>query len=809
MFCGEKLSRFFIGFTDFDFFFFTKKHKMRNTKHKIAVTLWLSVLFLLLPVFTARCDNSSSAAPVEIIEQVCRQIYKGDFAAARGILGTSGSAESPYLRQLEETVRSYEAIERTRQQAREAAYKEQMAQLRKFARGDANDVNDVNDTGVWSESYSSLRIGDGNEISSILSVVFRACEFASEQQKIELLSEDFVREVFQRARSKADQFDAEGKWLDAYLVYYYWMQEIFPDNRQYYEYGHELTEKAEIIASFQDSPCETSSQRYEGVKKGMFLRAIDVLDFNYVSVVDYRKMAIKALRRCQMLAEVLSKIAETGRVGLVEKLNTTRYTLDIGKLRTWSAAIGEVLHEIKQLPVGVSKSRFTRVFKTVLSLNRDIGYQAESLSAQQQDTLLPETLLIAQFTEAALSVLDPYTVMVWPRHIEDFQKEMMQEFSGIGIEISKRKGMLTVVSLLPDTPAYNSGLDAGHIIEAVDGIPTKDMSLVCAVRHITGPAGTQVTLTIRDAASEQSKDITITRARIAVPTVRGWKRDERGRWEYMVDQAERIGYVRVTNFSAGTAEDLDEVLIELEGAGLKAVILDLRFNSGGLLSGAAEVADKFIKSGLIVKTQPRFGIPTWELAHRKKTHPDYPLVILINNRSASASEIVAGALADAKHNRAILVGTRTHGKGSVQGITHYPGGGAQLKYTMAYYHLPSGQRVESRDPDKKPVTENWGVVPDRSGTENWGIAPDIEIKLNSSERQKMGEIQRDNSILVKANHGKAGEPFKKHSIEETLAGDPQLAIAVFIAKTKLIEQKAKTGRDRGNKRKQVKSEIKT
>ncbi|HUV40507.1 MAG TPA: S41 family peptidase [Sedimentisphaerales bacterium] len=766
---------------------------MRDTKHKIAISLSLCTLFLLLPVFTARCENSPAAETVEVVEQVCGQIYKGDFKAARGVLGTSAGLESPYLRQLEEAVGRYEELERNRQQQRQAAYKEQLAELEKFARGDANDVNDA---AVWVESNSGLRAADSNGISKILSVVLRACEFADEQQKSGLLSESFVTEVFQRARSKADAFEAEGKWLDAYLVYYYWMQEIFPDNRQYYEYGRQLTDKAEIIASFQDSPCETSSQRYEGVRKGMFLRAIDVLDFNYVSVVDYRKMAIKALRRCQMLAEVLSKVSQTGRVKLVEKLNTTRYTLDVNKLRTWSAAVGEVMYEIQQLAVGVSKDRFTKAFDTVLSLNRDIGQQPEGLPAQQ-DTLLPETLLIAQFAEAALSVLDPYTVMVWPKYVEDFQKEMMQEFSGIGIEISKQKGMLTVVSLLPDTPAYNSGLDAGQVIEAVDGTATKDMSLVCAVRHITGPAGTQVTLTIRDAASEQSKDITITRAKITVPTIRGWKRDQTGRWEYMVDEAERIGYVRVTNFTAGTAEDLEEVLIGLEGAALKALIVDLRFNSGGLLNAAAEVADKFVKSGLIVKTQPRFGIPTWELAHRKKTHPDYPLVILINSYSASASEIVAGALADAKHKRAILVGTRTHGKGSVQGITHYPGGGAQLKYTMAYYHLPSGQRVESRDPDV------------RGGPENWGIAPHVEIELSSKEHQKMGEIQRDNSILVKADHDRTAEPLTKHSIEEMLAADPQLAVAVLVARAMLVEEQAKTAREKGDSRKIASLKIKT
>ena len=151
-----------------------------------------------------------------------------------------------------------------------------------------------------------------------------------------------------------------------------------------------------------------------------------------------------------------------------------------------------------------------------------------------------------------------------------------------------------------------------------------------------------------------------------------------------------IGYVRVTNFSATTASDLDGILTMLESHGMRALILDLRYNFGGYLQSAAEVTDMFVDRGIMVSMQPRVGLPTWEAAHKKGTHPDYPLVILINSASASAAEIVAGALADKAYCRATLVGQQSYGKGSVQTITGYPGGGAQLKYTMAYYHLPGG-----------------------------------------------------------------------------------------------------------------------
>ena len=144
---------------------------------------------------------------------------------------------------------------------------------------------------------------------------------------------------------------------------------------------------------------------------------------------------------------------------------------------------------------------------------------------------------------------------------------------------------------------------------------------------------------------------------------------------------------------------------------------------------------------------------------------------------------MAGALADKKHKRAILIGERTHGKDRVQGITHYPGDGAQLKYTMAYYHLPSGQRVENRDAMKK------------LGRKDWGVGPDIEVRLRRDEIVKMGEVQRDNDVLVKATHNNDIAPLKKHTVEETLSADPQLAVGILVVKSKLIQ--AESGKGEG------------
>ena len=691
-----------------------------------------------------------------LIEQICSEIYEGDFAGARGLVKRSNKSNSAAISQLANVISEYEVTEEKRRIALKAAYEEQLAELEKFkAEKDIDDINDVND------------------IVDALSAINQACEFADEEQKAKLLSDSTLKGVLQKAIDKAAELEIEGKWLEAYTNCYVWLMAIDPDYKGYSDYADQLLDKAAIAVSFEDSPCETREERFSGIKKEMFIRTIVFLDLYYVNVIDYNQMAAKAIERCQLLGEVIGASSRFSPDSQKTKANSSDaepfVPPDRRKLAAWSASLDALLDEVKSASEGsrgLDKRKFIEIFDKVLRLN---GMTVD----------LPQTILIAQFSEASLSALDPYTVIIWPKQVQDFEKMMTSEFTGIGIEISKPKGLLTVASLLPDTPAYKSGLDAGDVIQAVDGLKTKDMTLSCAVHKITGPKGTKVVLTIERPSEEKTKDITITRDRIIVPTIRGWQRTDSGQWRYMIDQKNKIGYVRLTSFASESAASLERVLLQLESQGLRGLILDLRSNSGGLLDSAVDVVDKFIEKGLIVKRQPGFGrMPIYEEAHSRNTHPNYPFVILVNSGSASASEIVAGALADEKYKRATLVGTRTHGKGSVQGITGYPGEGAQLKYTMAHYHLPSDQRVESRDAVKK------------LGREDWGVGPDVEVELKSNEIKKMIEMQRDNDVLVQANHNNANHKQNKHTAEETLDADPQLAVGLLIVRSKLIQAEA-------------------
>jgi carboxyl-terminal processing protease len=742
---------------------------MQNKKHVTHNLIWLFWLVTIALSSAAYSSKTADSQPVEsvVIEQACNLIDEGRFEAADELIKQNSSDNLSQIDKaaprLLKVVDEYKSISQLRQSAKEAAYAEAMAELEKLqAPPEANDVNDANET---------------DALISALSAINKTGEFSDEAQKKQLLSESFVKETMQKAIDKAAEYEVEGKWLEAYTNCYGWLMAIDPNNEGYEDYGQQLLDKATIAMAFEDSPCETSAERFEGVKKDLFVRAINFLNSHYVNIINYNDVATAAIKRCKLLAEVISTSSRLND----DPNNVTHSSLDIikstftpDKFAAWSDGLAKLRDQANASPGGLTqfdKNKFLDSLDNVLDLNKST-------------INLPQTILIAQFSEAALTALDPYTVIVWPRQVQDFEQMMTSEFTGIGIEISKQKGLLTVSSLLLDTPAFNSNLDAGDVIEEVDGLATKDMSLFCAAKKIKGPAGTNVKLKVRRPSEDKKVedkhfDVIITRDTIVVPTVRGWQRSQAGKWLYMIDEKNKIGFVRLTSFASDTASGLEKVLYNLEERGLQGLIMDLRFNTGGLLDSAVNVVDMFIEEGVIVKRQSGLGrMPIYATANKKGTHPNYPLVILINSSSASASEIVAGALADEKYKRATLVGTRTHGKGSVQGITGldlFGRGGAQLKYTMAYYHLPSGQRVESRDAMEKLDRKDWGV------------APNVEVDLRSDELKKMIEVQRDNDVLVKANHNGPNGDFKKHTIEETLASDPQLAVGLLVIQSKLIQ----------------------
>ncbi len=361
---------------------------------------------------------------------------------------------------------------------------------------------------------------------------------------------------------------------------------------------------------------------------------------------------------------------------------------------------------------------------------------------------VPRRKLVQAAIKGILSELDPYSTYIPPDEMERFRDALEAEFGGIGIQISYEGGRLKVLSPMVGTPAYRAGLMAGDTILEIDGKSTSEMTLDEAVRRVKGKPGTQVKLTVVHPGSSQKQEIAITREIIHIDTVLGDRRKPDDQWDFMLDAEKKIGYIRVTAFSRETAAELRRALQSLKDQNMRGLILDLRFNPGGLLNSAVEVCNLFISSGRIVSTAGRNSPErVWE-AENKDAFEGFPMAILVNRFSASASEIVAACLQD--HKRAVIVGERTWGKGSVQNVIpleeHASGGTSvadgelvsrsALKLTVAGYRRPSGKNIDR--PPGATENEEWGVKPD----------PGFEVKLSDEDLALLVADRRQRDIVA-------------------------------------------------------------
>ncbi|MEA2626228.1 MAG: carboxyl-terminal processing protease [Candidatus Binatota bacterium] len=292
--------------------------------------------------------------------------------------------------------------------------------------------------------------------------------------------------------------------------------------------------------------------------------------------------------------------------------------------------------------------------------------------------------LIEGAINGMLTSLDPHSAYLTPDLYKELQVDTKGSFGGLGIEITVKNGILTVVSPIEDTPAFRSGIKPGDQIIKIEGEFTKDMSLIEAVKKMRGPRGTKIKLTLRREPHPELFDVSVVRDVIKIESVKS-RLLEKG-----------YAYVRVTQFQERTDEDLERALDDAakqSGGKISGMILDLRNNPGGLLTQAVRVSDMFLESGLIVYTEGRLeGQKQRYYAHKRKAYLDYPMVVIVNSGSASAAEIVAGALQD--HRRALVLGTQTFGKGSVQTILPLEDNSA-LRLTTARYYTPSGRSIQA------------------------------------------------------------------------------------------------------------------
>jgi carboxyl-terminal processing protease len=477
-----------------------------------------------------------------------------------------------------------------------------------------------------------------------------------------------------------------------------------------------------------------------GVKMEMLLDALDDAQSSYWKDVTYKTLTLGGLKGLQTLAT--TKGLEKQFPGLAEENRRGQFL----------ATINQGIDKINKAGPAEEARALRQILQSILTVN----------GATLQ---FPEEVIVNEFGDGAFAELDPFSTIIWPSDWDEFNKQVQGEFSGVGIQIQlDDDGNLKVVSPLEDSPAWRKKIQAGDIITHIDGKSARGITINQAVKNITGPSGTTVRLTMKS-PDGTVREYPIVRETIHVASVKGYQHLPGGGWDYFIDPQQKIAYTRLTNFTKTTDEELTKALGEMQQKGARAIVIDLRNNPGGLLTAATDVCDKFLAGGTIVSTKGERELPNQPPieARNEPTDIKLPVVVLVNQFSASASEIVSGALQD--QHRAIIVGERSFGKGSVQMLFPLAGKSAALKLTTSHYYLPSGRCIHKED-----------------NSTVWGVDPDLTVEMTTDQMRAANEARVEKEVLrVDAASAAPTTAPKK----DLLATDPQLSAAVLLLKLEL------------------------
>ena len=387
--------------------------------------------------------------------------------------------------------------------------------------------------------------------------------------------------------------------------------------------------------------------------------------------------------------------------------------------------------------------------------SEDNGYSQISIFAKAVELIRQDYVdgnkttyheLITSAMKGMLSALDPHSQFMDPEDFRDMQDDTRSRFNGLGIEVSIKGGLPTVVTPMEDTPAAKAGILSGDQILKINGVSTEKMDLQDAVNRLRGPAGGKVTLTILRPSTKEVKEYALERVEIKVQSVKGARL-----LDPELTGPFKIGYIRLIQFNEPTADELARALDDLQKQGMQALILDLRNNPGGLLNSAVDVCAQFLPPNTkVVSTQGRVASQQREYTTpaTAKSRPDFPMAVLANEGSASGAEIVCGALKDL--HRAVIVGETTFGKGSVQNVMQLPDGSA-LRFTTAKYYTPSKQVIHGN-----------------------GVAPNIRVPMSAEQER----------ALFALRSGESAKPEEDKEIIKTR--DPQMLRAIDALKGVMI-----------------------
>lgn len=595
-----------------------------------------------------------------------------------------------------------------------------------------------------------------------------------------------VKKLVAAADAEARQAEAEGRWYAAAEMFER-LHALYEDEGTYLadrkrqlkrlslialyapERNHELRSERLVESGEEALPPfnpagESVQERLEDIEPIMLLYAMANADRHHVSGSKMKDLLVSGLNGLRLLAETDDLYGAYPQ--LADEQARSRFIESIASRAA----------DLERTPIATDTT-MQKVILDVQALNR-------------QTVRLPDALVLRVFGDGAMQALDDYTEVIWPYDVRQFERSTRGNFSGIGVSIQmNNKREIQVVTPLDGTPAQRAGVRAEDIITKVNGEATLGISLNQAVDKITGPKGTPVDITVTRGQDEEKEEITFTilRDTVELKTVKGWERIDAtdDHWNWMIDPVYGIGYVRLTGFTENTTEDFDKALAEMSKKGVQGLILDLRFNRGGLLDQAVEITSRFVDytksrgsfGQVVVSTRndrnDRTGMDPERLQRRNSPLPNIPVVVLINEGSASASEIVAGAIQDyakASAAKAVVLGKTSFGKGSVQNVLpidpeRRSSPRALMKLTTQYYVLPGGRMIHR--------------VP---GKVEHGVEPDMSVSMLPHQVAESLMLRQEADVLVLDEEGNPpaleDRPDPSRLISEGL--DLQLSTALVL-----------------------------
>jgi len=397
--------------------------------------------------------------------------------------------------------------------------------------------------------------------------------------------------------------------------------------------------------------------------------------------------------------------------------------------------------------------------------------EVDALAKQQYVESIEGDRLVEGAIRGMMRQLDPYSGYIAPHELAAFERRSRGGYVGVGIMIGMVDDRPAVIAPIEGSPAAHAGIYPGDTILSIDGTDVTSHSVFDIEEMLVGQPHTTVRMRVLHDGESEPHAVVLKREVVQVMSVRGFGRTESGETEYIVDATRRIAYIRVSDFHDATSREFDQALASLQARRAAAVVLDLRFNPGGIMQEAISMVDRFVADGLILATVTRRQAVAEYRATANNTLADLPVVVLVNGASASSAEIVSGALQ--ARGRAVVVGTRTFGKGSVQHLIHLTNQNAAVKLTTAYYRLPDGRFIHR--------------TAGNTGTRDWGVIPDVIVPLTDDQEHAIRDARRELDLAFLSDEPGTGEAgadaatrAESSSEPQRLPIDPQLAKALEI-----------------------------